>query len=103
MPEATNKNQDAHPDLLNLLVSQNVLTSEQCEVVKADCIATGIAVEDILLARRWIQPENLHSIAPWLKGRPHRPPQSLLDPKDYQISLEKYRQLIDKIMDEDSE
>jgi hypothetical protein len=100
MPETTNKNRDENPDFLNLLVAQNIISAEQCELVKADCVATGIAAEDILLARRWVKQENLHVIAPWLKGRPHRPAQSSLDPKEYQASLEKYRQLIHKILDE---
>ncbi len=103
MPEKTNKNQDAHPDVLNLLVSQNIISPEQCDLVKADCVATGIAAEDILLTRRWITAENLHNIAPWLKGRPHRTSPSTLDPKEYQTCLERYRQLIERIMEEDVE
>jgi hypothetical protein len=100
MPEMTNKNRDENPDLLNLLLAENIISAQQCELVKADCVATGIAPEDILLARRWIKIENLHTIAPWLKTRPRRSAQSSLDPKEYQASLEKYRQLLHKILDE---
>jgi hypothetical protein len=103
MSDTTLKNQDDHPDFINLLLARNIITQEQSELIKADCIATGISAEEVVLARRWVKPEDLLDLAPWLKGKPRRLLPATRDPKVYQENLDRYRELIDRILDRGGE
>lgn len=98
-------NEQDNPDardqeLLSKLVDNKVISQAQANLVISDHEATGMNVEDILLARRWVTEEALNDLAPWLKeteaARP-APTQS------YEENLRKYRLLLAELLGESSE
>ena len=84
-------------ELLSKLVDSKVISQAQANLVISDHEATGMNVEDILLARRWVTEEALNDLAPWLKeteaARP-APTQS------YEENLRKYRLLLAELLGE---
>jgi hypothetical protein len=103
MTESGQRNDEAAPDLLDILVQNKVISAAQAQLVKTDIEVTGMLTEDILLARRWVKPERLFELAPWLKSDGERQPTSDHDPNEYRENLKKYRRFINEILAEERE
>jgi hypothetical protein len=103
-----------YDELLKTLVEQKLLSSPQAEIAKADAEVTGMAVDEVLIARRWLTEETLHKLAPWLKqlsppgqqtqspdsGQAEPKPAELKSSDDFDENLQKYRALMDGILGE---
>ena len=97
----TDASNNSNPqDLLTILVEHNLISPAQAQLVQTDTEVTGMLTEDVLLARRWITPEALFEVAPWLKKDNRKPPQSILDREAYKANRKKYRELTNQILDE---
>jgi hypothetical protein len=88
--------------LLRALVDNKVISQAQANLVSSDHEATGMNVEDILLARRWVSEEALDSHAPWLKAD-NEPDRPVVAGQSYEDNLRKYRLLLAEILGESSE
>ncbi len=102
--EQSRNNASEQPqDLLNVLVQNKIISASQAQLVRTDIEVTGMLTEDILLARRWVKPETLFQLAPWLKleKTSHSPRDG--DPREYKENLKRYRQLTNEILGEQRE
>lgn len=92
-------------DLLRALVDGNIISQAQANLVTTDHEATGMNVEDILLARRWVTEEALNAHAPWLKTDHVASDKSSgsNSTRSYEENLRKYRQILAEILGESSE
>jgi hypothetical protein len=98
------------PDLLEVLLEQKVISAAQATVARADMEMSGLAAQDVLIARRWVDEDRLISIAPWLKGLLTAPAkiespqqeQKHTNSSPYQENLKKYRRLMATILGEGS-
>jgi len=91
-----------YQELLRLLVDNKLISQAQANLVTTDHEATGMNVEDILLARRWVNEEKLDELAPWLKGA-EPAGRETSSGQSYQNNLRKYRQMLAEILGESSE
>jgi hypothetical protein len=87
-------------DLLTILVERNLISPAQAQLVQTDIEMTGMLTEDILLARRWVKPETLLEVAPWLNANPPTRAKAYTDPAEGKANRKKYRELTNKILDE---
>jgi hypothetical protein len=118
---------EKYVQLIERLLQQKLISPPQVEIANADVEVTGMSLDEVLLARRWVTEETLHQVAPWLKQVPiprSQPIESLpptkLDGKqsnnlvtasgefplhtngsdDFDENLRKYRVLMEKILGE---
>jgi hypothetical protein len=95
---------DQTPDLLSILVQNKVISQAQAQLVKTDIEVTGMQTEDILLARRWVKPEMLFQLAPWLgQQESERGSGNDNEPREYRENLRRYRQFTNEILGEQRE
>jgi hypothetical protein len=95
---------DKHPDLLSILVQNKIISQAQAQLVKTDIEVTGMLTEDILLARRWVKPEMLFELAPWLgQQEGERAGGNDNEPREYKENLKRYRQFTNEILGEQRE
>src|SRR5271154_7337940 len=99
VPDTKTPASDQPPDLLSILVQQKIISPAQAQLVKTDIEVTGMLTEDILLARRWVKPEKLFQLAPWLKLETEPVPNRENDPREYRENLKRYRQFTNEILD----
>jgi hypothetical protein len=57
-------------ELLKLLVEQKIISAPQADIARADVGVTGMSLDEVLVARRWVTEEKLYTLAPWLKQQP---------------------------------
>lgn len=93
-------------ELLALLLERKILSNAQVEVAKIDSASSGLGYADVLLARKWITEQILSEFYP-VSDHAKSQHQTLQLTKDgekceatYQQNLQKYRQLMTKIMSE---
>lgn len=90
------------PDLLEVLITAAVISKAQADLVASDHEMTGMPVEDILIARGWLDQSSLEKHAPWLfKRKTDHSPQA--DNRSYQENLKRYRIIMAEILGESSE
>ena len=87
-------------DLLTLLVERSLISPAQAQLVQTDIEVTGMPTEEILLARRWIKPETLAEVAPWLKQDLQSLSKSGNNSEEATANRKKYRDLTNQILDE---
>ena len=85
--------QEPAEDLEAVLLKNSALSPAQLDLAKRDCDAFGMSLEEVLLARRWIDEESLYNLAPWLKKQ--APSAS-----NYQKNLESYKQVLKELIGE---
>jgi hypothetical protein len=99
-------------ELLALLLERKVLSSAQVEVAKIDSASSGLSYADVLLARKWITEEDLDEFYPAatsavnsaasqpkaLEATPGKAKDGERSDASYQDNLQKYKQLMTKIM-----
>jgi hypothetical protein len=90
-------------DLLTLLVERSLISPAQAQLVQTDIEVTGMPTEEILLARRWIKPETLAEVAPWLKQELQSLTKGNNHTEEAKANRKKYRQLTNQILDENLE
>jgi len=90
-------------DLLTVLVERNLISPAQAQLVQTKSEVTGMLTEDVLLARRWVTPETLLEFAPWLEQDLKRRKKAYTDPDEAIANHKKYRELTNKILDENLE
>jgi hypothetical protein len=54
-------------ELLKLLVEQKIISAPQVDIARADAEVTGMPLDEVLIARRWVTEEKLYTLAPWLR------------------------------------
>jgi hypothetical protein len=97
-------------ELLALLLERKILSNAQVEVAKIDSASSGLGSADVLLARKWITEQILSEFYPvsdHAKSQ-HQTPELTKDGEKseatpeatYLQNLQKYRQLMTKIMGE---
>ena len=96
-----NKPTSDKPDLLSILVLNKIISPAQAQLVKTDIEVTGMLTEDILLARRWVKPEMLFELAPWLSHSTDRSHGKDNEPREYRENLRRYRKFTNEILGED--
>lgn len=94
-------------DLLKVLVEHKVISQAQATLVQSDHESTGMTLEDILLARHWVDEDTLKNLAPWL-GASGQTGMQQADKNSaagatYEENLKKYRSLMAEILGESSE
>lgn len=87
-------------DLLTLLLERSLISPAQAQLVQADIEVTGMPTEEILLARRWIKPETLAEVAPWLKQDLQSLTMGSSSSEEAKANRKKYRDLTNQILDE---
>jgi len=90
-------------ELLQVLLDNKVISKGQADLVHNDHEATGMNVEDILLARRWVNEENLRVHAPWLFEKSDQIVRDVGAAASYDDNLKKYRLLLAELLGESSE
>lgn len=91
-------------DLLNMLVERKIISAGQADVARADMQVSGMPIDEVLIARRWVTEDTLSQVAPWLKEKPA--PKEAAAPaagegnNSYQENLKKYRDLMHEILGE---
>ena len=104
MTETDKTASDQPPDLLSILVQNKIISQAQAQLVKTDIEVTGMLTEDILLARRWVKPEMLFELAPWLgEQETERVTGNDNEPREYRENLRRYRQFTNEILGEQRE
>ena len=95
------------PDLLKALLESKTISKAQADLAQADQQMTGMTVEEVLIARGWVTKEVLAKVAPWLqedaaakKAAPAGDNASGSISGDYLSNLQKYRELVSKILGE---
>lgn len=53
--------------LLAVLVERKLISGPQADIAMADAEVTGMTLDEVLLARRWVGEDMLFSLAPWLR------------------------------------
>lgn len=102
----TSDSEHTSTDLLKLLVEQKIISAAQADVALADEQVSGMPIDEVLIARRWVSEDTLSKVAPWLKEPRQKPapkPAEAHQNKDsgnYQNNLKKYRQLMNEILGE---
>ena len=107
-PEQNNRQSTAGRgrDLLRALVDGKVISQAQADLVTQDHENTGMAIDEILVARRWITEETLGKLAPWLNDSSGREPaaeETQAATGSYEENLKKYRKIMAEILGESSE
>lgn len=74
-------------------------------MVENDHAATGMAIEDILVARGWVKEEQLSAYAPWLadSGESQSSSSDAKPSRTFEENLKKYRSLLAEMLGESSE
>jgi hypothetical protein len=105
LEEPPQNNDGQTGELLKVLVNNKVISQAQATLVEADHAATGMAIEDILMARSWVKEEQLATYAPWL-SQAHADQSTSNDAKPsrtFEENLKKYRTLLAEMLGESSE
>jgi hypothetical protein len=112
--------QEKFAELLKTLIERKLISAPQAEIALADAEVTGMTIDEVLVARRWVSEETLAQLAPWLKGKdapaapapasaPNRqmeetktqaPNADMHSSDDFEENLRKYRELMDNILGE---
>jgi len=110
-------------ELLKVLVDQKIISGPQADIALADAEVTGMSIDEVLIARRWVTEDRLYGLAPWLKQEPltnqSQPStaaqtptapvktfeslaagQKTPDDSEFEDNLRKYRQLMEEILGE---
>jgi hypothetical protein len=98
-------------ELVRTLIEQKLISAPQAEIAKADAEVTGMGVDEVLMARRWVNEDVLKKLAPWLsevEPQPSAPeatenqpdPSELQSSDNFDDNLQKYRALMDRILGE---
>ncbi|HEY9775661.1 MAG TPA: hypothetical protein V6C81_17995 [Planktothrix sp.] len=116
---------EKYAKLIQQLLDQKIISAPQADIARADAEVTGMGLDEVLVARRWVSEETLHKVAPWLKNaipRVHTDGQKV-EPglekaqrtsatslpavaapsngnEDFDENLRKYRELMEKILGE---
>lgn len=61
-----NADEDPTTRLLKILLAEGIISQAQADLALKDCENMSMALEEVLLARRWVQEEVLYKLAPWL-------------------------------------
>ena len=96
-------------ELIKKLLDQKLISAPQAEIAKADAEITGMTVDEVLIARRWVQEEALFRLAPWLRAsdRPESTSETHAvenrasdwqSSDDFDDNLQKYRDLMEAIL-----
>ena len=86
---------DSDKDLLQVLLDNKVIGEAQAQVALKDQEMTGMPLDEVLIARRWVDRDTLLKHAPWLKEEKEEQ-----DGDVYKANLQKYRQLMSEILGE---
>jgi hypothetical protein len=88
------------PDLIRVLMDNKVISSAQAQLATADQEVTGMAMEEILMARGWVTQSVLDQFAPWLKQRSDKESTVMFQPgeRTYEENLKEYRRLMERIL-----
>ncbi|HEY9678223.1 MAG TPA: hypothetical protein V6C76_09450 [Drouetiella sp.] len=91
--------------MLQILLDEKLISQAQADLAKSDSEISGMTIGEVLLARRWVNDQTLDRVAPWLKDSDPAP--SVVAGSngddadgDYQQNYKRYRQLMQKILDE---
>lgn len=105
MEKSPQKQDGRAGELLSALVDGKVISKAQANVVENDHASTGMAVEDILVARGWVKEDQLATYAPWLaESTGDQIASSDAKPsRNYEENLKKYRALLAEMLGESSE
>ena len=100
----SSENGDA--ELLKVLVANNLLSSAQADLVLNDQQNTGMSIDEILVARGWIEEATIAKLRPGRKNE--RDGKKGSDPaarpgNSYEENLKRYRILLADILGESSE
>jgi hypothetical protein len=93
-------------ELLRVLLENKLISKGQFDLVHNDHEATGMSIEDILLARRWVTEDALRTHAPWLfdaRSSEEKGTRDVGAGGSYEENLKKYRLLLAEILGESSE
>lgn len=89
-------------DLLKALVSKGLLSQAQADLVEADCSATGMPVNEILIARGWVEEATIDELMPTATETDKKKTNSVSG-ASYDENLKGYRSLLGEILGESSE
>lgn len=98
--EPANKSPNQDENLLEILVSDGLISAAQAELVKQDSQNTGMSLDEILVARGWVKEEALEQYNRNRSKVKTTVPASELGYEDH---LKKYRFILADILGESSE
>jgi hypothetical protein len=87
-------------NLLTALLDAKVISPAQAQLLLADQEVTGMSIDEVLLARGWINEAKLDEVAPWRK-KPEASEDQLrisAGSKNYQANFKQYRTLMERIL-----
>ena len=111
MPKSPEREQKI-AELVKKLLDQKLISAPQADIAKADAEVTGMTVDEVLIARRWVQEETLFRLAPWLRGADQQQESTAetaavenrasdwQSSDDFDDNLQKYRDLMEAILGE---
>jgi hypothetical protein len=95
------KSETASIDLLEILVREKLISPAQAQLVKADHEVTGMTIEEILLARHWVNKEKLAALLP--SSQKPAVDGDDTSKSEYEKNLSEYRRLMSEILGEPSD
>lgn len=98
--EPANKSQNQDENLLEILVSDGLISAAQAELVKQDSQNTGMNLDEILIARGWVKEEALER---YNRNRSKVKTTIPATELGYEDHLKKYRFILADILGESSE
>jgi hypothetical protein len=100
-PGSGQSNQAERKSLLDILQEKKIISAAQAQLALADQEVTGLNLEDIVIARGWINEEDLAKIAPPQKSPATASNTVQFQPggRSYDQNLKEYRKLLEKILD----
>lgn len=94
--------EDLEERLAEVLIENKVISEAQIQLAQADQEVSDMSLDEVLLARGWVDKKTLNGLAPWLYEKPKEESIVRFAPgeKDYKESLKHYRSLMEKIIGE---
>lgn len=103
-------------ELIKKLLEQKFISAPQAEIAKSDAEVTGMGIDEVLIARRWVQEETIARLVPGLYAKSTdagkesasaaaEPPvdnraSDWQSSDDFEDNLQKYRDLMETILGE---
>ena len=91
---------EPHPDLAQLLVEQKIISSAQAQLAIADQEVSGMTLQEVLLARSWVDEATLYALAPWLKGSARADISKFIRKpnKSFEENRKQYQRILEQIL-----
>ena len=90
----------ADEELIRVLLENKLISQAQANLIRADQANTGMSIDEILIARSWIDSQTIQRLLP---SREVEGTSAFEPSESFEENLRKYRQILARILGESSE